>query len=82
MDGFLVVWRNKRQDRIIPEVAVVGQRNRHTLQAGAYTYGPCNAFSRELRRVIWPVKFKLDLPPRYDGRNNSLEFLQLYTVAV
>ena len=42
----------------------------------------CTAFTRNLRRVVWPVKFKPDLPPRYDGRTNPLEFLQLYTVSI
>ena len=46
------------------------------------TYGTTAAFTRNLRRVVWPVKFKPDLPPRYDGKNNPLEFLQLYTLAI
>ena len=35
-----------------------------------------------VRRVVWPTKFKPDLPPRYDGKNSPLEFLQLYTLAI
>jgi hypothetical protein len=32
--------------------------------------------------VVWPAKFQLDLPQRYDGTANSVEFLYLYTVSV
>ena len=73
--------RNKRQDCIIQEVAAAGQHNLCTLQEGAYTYGACT-FARDLHRIVWSVKFKLDLPPRYDSRNNPHEFLQLYAVTV
>ena len=53
-----------------------------TLANGPVTYGTTAAFTRSLRRVVWPVKFRPDLPPRYDGKNNPLEFLQLYTLAI
>ena len=73
---------NKRQDRIIQEVAAAGQHNHRSLQEGNYSFGACNAFTLDLRHIIWPVKFKPDHPPRYDGKNNPLEFLQLYAVEV
>ena len=38
----------------------------------------CRAFTAELRSVVWPGKFKTDLPPRYDGTADPAEFLQLY----
>ena len=28
------------------------------------------------------MKFKLELPPRYDGTTNPIEFLQLYTTGI
>ena len=41
-----------------------------------------HAFPRELRRVIWPVKFKPGLPPCYDGTHDPAEFLQLYAMSI
>ena len=32
--------------------------------------------------MVWPVKFKPELPPRFDGTANPVEFLQLYTVSI
>ena len=32
--------------------------------------------------VIWPRKFKPDLPPRYDGTADPAEFLQLYELSI
>ena len=40
------------------------------------------AFTLELRSVIWPGKFKSDLPPRYDGTPDPAEFLQLYELSI
>ena len=40
------------------------------------------AFTPELRSVVWPGKFKMDLPPRYDGTPNPAEFLQLYEMSI
>ena len=42
----------------------------------------CRAFIPELRSVIWPSKFKPDLPPRYDGTVDPAEFLQLYELSI
>ena len=42
----------------------------------------CLAFTSELRGVTWPGKFKLDLPPRYDGTMDPAEFLQLYELGI
>ena len=70
-------------NRVVQEIAAAGRQNRCVLAGGAVTYATgCTAFTRNLRRVVWPVKFKPDLPPRYDGRTNPLEFLQLYTVSI
>ena len=38
-----------------------------TLANGPVTYGTTAAFTRSLRRVVWTVKFRPNLPPRYDG---------------
>ena len=42
----------------------------------------CRAFTAELRNMAWPGKFKLDLPPRYDGTADPTEFLQLYELGI
>ena len=42
----------------------------------------CRAFTPELRSVVWPGKFKPDLPPRYDGTAGPAEFLQLYELSI
>ena len=39
-------------------------------------------FTLELCKVVWPNKFKLDLPPRYDGTTDPAEFLQLYELSI
>ena len=33
------------------------------------------AFTPELRTIVWPGKFKPDLPPRNDGTPDTAEFL-------
>ena len=42
----------------------------------------CRAFIIELRSVAWPGKFKPDLPPRYNGTPDPVEFLQLYELSI
>ena len=42
----------------------------------------CRAFTLEPRSVVWPGKFKPDLPPRYDGTPDPAEFLQLYELSI
>ena len=42
----------------------------------------CRAFTPELRSIVWPGKFKPDLPPRYDGTPDPAEFLQLYELSI
>ena len=46
------------------------------------TTAGCRAFTPELPIVIWPDKFKPDLPPRYDGTPDPAEFLQLYELSI
>ena len=42
----------------------------------------CRAFTPELHRVVWPGKFKPDLPPHYDGNPDPAEFLQLHELSI
>ena len=42
----------------------------------------CRPFTPELRNIVWPGKFKPDLPPRYDGTTNPAEFLHLYELSI
>ena len=32
--------------------------------------------------MAWPLKFSPELPPRFDGTANPVEFLTLYTLAI
>ena len=57
-------------NRAVQDVAAAGRHLRATLANGMVTYGMTAAFTRNLRHVVWPVRFKPDLPPRYDGKNN------------
>lgn len=41
----------------------------------------CLALSPELRQVVWPPKFHLDVP-KYDEAQDPAKYLQLYTTAV
>ena len=72
-----------RQNRLVEELGQAGQQNRGALQHGVATYtSGCMAFTRSLRRVVWPQKFRPALPKGYDGSNNPVEFLQLYTTSI
>ena len=42
----------------------------------------CRAFTLELCRIVWPGKFKPDLPPRYEDTPDPTEFLQLYELSI
>ena len=46
------------------------------------TTAGCRAFTLELCSVAWPGKFKMDLPPHYDGTPDPAEFLQLYELSI
>jgi hypothetical protein len=32
--------------------------------------------------VVWPPKFRLYLPEKYDGTVNPIEFLQIYSTSI
>ena len=60
-----------------------GFRTAEPSRGGVTTYATgCAAFTRSLCRVIWPQKFRPDLPKGYDGSSNPVEFLQLYTMSI
>ena len=46
------------------------------------TTAGCRAFTLELRSVVWPGKFKPDLPSRYNGTPHPTEFMQLYALSI
>jgi hypothetical protein len=47
------------------------------------SYGSgCQAFTKELRRVVWPPKFYPEIQQRFDGTANPIEFLPLYTISI
>ena len=79
----LLEQQRQRLDRTVQEVAAAGRQNRAALAGGVpSSCRGCHAFTRELRRVVWPMKFKPDLPARYDGTPNPAEFLQLYALSI
>ena len=51
-------------------------------QRALVTTAGCRAFTPEMRTVVWPGKFKPDLPSRYDGTPEPAEFLQLYELSI
>ena len=46
------------------------------------TTAGCRAFTLELRIIVWPGKFKPNMPLRYDGTPDPVEFLQLYELSI
>ena len=42
----------------------------------------CRSLTTDLRRVDWPMKFRPDLPEKYDGTIDQEVFLQIYTTAI
>jgi hypothetical protein len=67
---------------VVQNLATAG-RNNHAPVDAVVTYGGgCHAFTKEMLRVAWPTKFHPELPPRFDGTTNPIEFLQLYTVGI
>jgi len=42
----------------------------------------CRAFPTDLRGVNWPIKFRPDIPEKYDDTIYTEEFLQIYTTAI
>ena len=50
------------------------------MTSGGYT--GCRTFTAELRNIVWPSKFKPDLPPCYDDIADPAEFLQLYELSI
>jgi hypothetical protein len=44
--------------------------------------GGVKAFSRNLKRVCWPLNFKLSGIKKYDGSTNPVEWLEVYQLAI
>ena len=75
-----MVRQRERQARALEEIAGAARGVR--VKGTVTTSGGCLAFTRELRRVAWPAKFRPELPSRYDGTTDPLEFLHLYAVGI
>jgi hypothetical protein len=72
-----------RQNHAVWNIAAVGHDALAPATGAVVTYGGgCQAFTKELCRMVWPAKFRPDLPQRYDGTANPVEFLHLYTISV
>lgn len=75
--------RRERQDRFVREVEEAGHTTQVIPSHDVSAFGTgCQLFTPELRQVTWPPRFKPELPPRYDGITNPIEFLQLYTTRI
>ena len=71
------------QDRVPPEPVVRERQDQAPPPRQVpVTSAGCCAFTPELRHLVWPGKFKSDLPPRYDGTPDPAEFLQLYELSI
>jgi hypothetical protein len=72
-----------RQNCAVRNIATAGRDAPAPATGAVVSYGGgCQAFTKDLHRVVWPAKFRPDLPQRYDGTANPVEFLHLYTVSV
>ena len=72
-----------RQDRA-PPVVVARERQDQAPppRRAPVTTAGCRAFTPELHSVVWPGKFKPNLPLCYDGTPDPAEFLQLYELSI
>lgn len=41
-----------------------------------------SAFAPDLRRVVWPEKFRPGPIDKYDGTTNSKEWIQIYSMVI
>ena len=69
---------------MLPPAAARGnlQEQAPRLQRAPVATAGCRAFTTELHSVVWPGKFKPDLPPRYHDTADPAEFLQLYELGI
>ena len=75
----------QRQDRAPQEVVAPAPQEQAPHAQGApaiMSVAGCRSLALELRCLVWPGKFKPDLPPRYDGTTDPTEFLQLYELSI
>lgn len=74
----VIEQQRERQDRFAREIPEAGRVARGTPGGGVLPFGTgCQPFTPEL----FP-QFKSDLPTRYDGTTNPIDFVQLYTVGI
>jgi hypothetical protein len=52
-----------------------------TSPGGGHNAGGVKAFSHDLKRVRWPLNFKLSGIKKYDGSTNPAEWLKVYQLA-
>jgi hypothetical protein len=49
---------------------------------GGHNPGGVKAFSRNLKRVRWPLNFKMLVIEKYDGSTNPVKWLEVYQLAI
>jgi hypothetical protein len=58
------------------------QPHRQRSLEGGHVPGGIKAYSRDLKRVRWPLNFKTSEIEKYDGSTNSTEWLEVYQLAI
>jgi hypothetical protein len=72
-DARVILERQReRQNRAVQNLAAASRNNRAPVNAVVAYGGGCHVFIEELRPVAWPTKFRLELPPRFDGTANPI----------
>lgn len=72
-----------RQDRVPPEAMVHERQDQAPPPRRApVSAAGCRMFTLEMCHIVWPGKFKPDLPPCYDDTPDPAEFLQLYELSI
>ncbi|KAE8767917.1 Serine/threonine-protein kinase HT1 [Hordeum vulgare] len=69
------VWAMRRH-------TTAAHHNSAALNRGISTIGGYLALTPEICRMVWPDKFKPELPLCYDGWANPTEFLLLYNMSI
>jgi hypothetical protein len=71
------------QNRALQNIAAAGCNVTAPAAGTAVANGiGCQAFTKELCHVVWPPNLCPELPRRFDGTANPIEFLQLYIVSI
>ena len=78
-----IIRQLDRQDHAIDDATAHYRSGRvPPVNKGALLCKGAPSFTDDLGRVLWPTKFRPDLPGRYDGMANPTEFIQLYALSV